>query len=73
MWAMGDCAAVPDPGPRTAAPALPTAQHAMRQGTRVARNVAAALGHGRKRPFRFRTIGMVVDPGRRRPSRRSSA
>ncbi len=64
VWAMGDCAAVPDPAQAGRA-CPPTAQHAMRQGTRVARNVAAALGHGRKRPFRFRTIGMVVDLGRR--------
>lgn len=64
VWALGDCAAVPDPA-QAGAPCPPTAQHAMRQGTRVARNVAATLGHGRKRPFRFRTIGLVVDLGRR--------
>ena len=64
-WAIGDCAAVPDPGnPGQACP--PTAQHAMRQGTLVARNVAAGLGYGERRPFTFKTIGLVVDLGRRR-------
>ena len=64
VWAIGDCAAVPDPAD-PGRPCPPTAQHAMRQGTHAARNVAAALGNGRRRPFRFRTIGLVVDLGRR--------
>jgi NADH:ubiquinone reductase (H+-translocating) len=64
VWAIGDCAAVPDPAnPGVACP--PTAQHAMRQGTRLAGNVAAALGHGEPRAFAFKTIGLVVDLGRR--------
>jgi NADH dehydrogenase len=37
----------------------------MRQGARVAGNIAAALGHGDRRPFTFKTIGLVVDLGRR--------
>ncbi|MEA2139442.1 MAG: hypothetical protein QOG56_2592, partial [Solirubrobacteraceae bacterium] len=49
VWAIGDCAAVPDPA-RPGQPCPPTAQHAIRQGRVVARNVAAALGAGgRKR------------------------
>jgi NADH:ubiquinone reductase (H+-translocating) len=64
VWSIGDCAAVPDPGnPGQACP--PTAQHAMRQGTLVAGNISAALGHGERRPFTFKTIGLVVDLGRR--------
>jgi NADH dehydrogenase len=63
VWAVGDSAAVPDPAnPGQACP--PTAQHAMRQGALVARNVAAALGTGRSRPFTYKTMGMVVDLGR---------
>jgi NADH dehydrogenase len=63
VWAIGDAAAVPDPAkPGRASP--PTAQHAIRQGRRVARNVAAALGTGRSRPFRYRTLGVFVDLGR---------
>jgi NADH dehydrogenase len=65
VWAIGDAAAVPDPAKRGRAPTPPTAQHAVRQGRRVARNVAAALGRGRSRPFRYRTLGVFVDMGRR--------
>lgn len=60
VWAIGNCAAVPDP----ANPDGWTAQHAMRQGHHVAGNVAAALGQGKRRPFTFKTLGLVVDLGR---------
>jgi NADH dehydrogenase len=64
VWAIGDAAAVPDPA-RKGASCPPTAQHAMRQGRRAARNVAAELGAGgRVRPFRYRTLGVFVDLGR---------
>lgn len=63
-WAIGDAAAVPDPakGGETSCP--PTAQHAIRQGKLVADNVAAMLGHGRVKPFRYKTLGLFVDMGR---------
>jgi NADH dehydrogenase len=64
VWAIGDAAAVPNPA-RRGEPSPPTAQHAIRQGRRVARNVAAELGGGgRVRPFRYRTLGVFVDLGR---------
>ena len=63
VWAIGDAAAVPDPA-RPGQPCPPTAQHAMRQGRRVAGNVAAALGSGRVRPFTYRTLGFFADLGR---------
>jgi NADH dehydrogenase len=62
IWAIGDCAAVPDPANR-GRPCPPTAQHALRQGRRVARNVAATLGNGRERPFRWRSLGVVAELG----------
>ena len=62
VWAIGDCAAVPDPA-RKGQPCPPTAQHAIRQGRLVARNVAATLGNGRVRPFRYRTKGVVAALG----------
>ncbi|NED55652.1 NAD(P)/FAD-dependent oxidoreductase, partial [Micromonospora aurantiaca] len=40
-----------------------TAQHAVRQGTQVARNIAAAYGAGEMRPYRHRELGFVVDLG----------
>jgi NADH:ubiquinone reductase (H+-translocating) len=63
VWAIGDAAAVPDPAKKGGAPTPPTAQHAMRQGRRVARNVAATLGNGRVRPFTYKTRGVFVDMG----------
>jgi NADH dehydrogenase len=66
VWALGDAAAVPDPAKDFKQPSPPTAQHAIRQGRLVARNVAAAIGGGRPRPFRYKTKGSFVDLGRRK-------
>ncbi|MHB1538734.1 MAG: NAD(P)/FAD-dependent oxidoreductase [Solirubrobacteraceae bacterium] len=66
VWAIGDCAAVPDPsakGVERGRPCPPTAQHAIRQGRLVARNIAASLAHGRTRRFRYRTAGVVAELG----------
>jgi NADH dehydrogenase len=64
IWAVGDAAAVPDPAKHYKGICPPTAQHAMRQGKIAAHNVAASLGHGRIRKFRYRTLGVFVDLGR---------
>jgi NADH dehydrogenase len=63
VWAIGDCAAVPDAS-RAGQPCPPTAQHAIRQGRLVARNVAASLAGGDIRSFRYRTKGVVAELGR---------
>jgi len=63
VWAIGDAAAVPDPAKKRERPCPPTGQHALRQGRRVGRNVAATLGTGRVRPFGYRTLGVFVDMG----------
>ena len=63
VWAIGDAAAVPDPAKKRERPCPPTGQHALRQGRRVGRNVAASLGTGRVRPFGYRTLGVFVDMG----------
>ncbi len=64
VWAIGDAAAVPDAA-RPGQPCPPTAQHALRQGRLVARNVAARLGAGGNvKPFTFKTLGAFVDMGR---------
>jgi NADH dehydrogenase len=65
VWAIGDAAAVPDPA-RPGMPTPPTCQHALRQGRTVARNVAAALGDGRRKPFTYKTLGVFVDMGHRK-------
>jgi NADH dehydrogenase len=64
VWAIGDAAAVPDPAKGGASPCPPTAQHALRQGRLVADNVAAVLGNGEVKPFRYKTLGVFVDMGR---------
>ncbi len=63
VWAIGDCAAVPDAS-RPGQPCPPTAQHAIRQGRLVARNVASTLAGGSTRSFRYRTKGVVAELGR---------
>jgi NADH:ubiquinone reductase (H+-translocating) len=62
VWAIGDCAAVPDAA-RHGQPCPPTAQHAIRQGRLVARNVSRALRGAPPRPFRYRTKGVVAELG----------
>jgi NADH dehydrogenase len=62
VFAAGDAAAVPDvtqPGKITP----PTAQHATRQGKTLGNNVAASLGHGKKRDYKHHDMGLVVDLG----------
>jgi NADH:ubiquinone reductase (H+-translocating) len=62
VFAAGDAAAVPDvtqPGKITP----PTAQHATRQGKTLSNNVAASLGHGKKREYKHHDMGLVVDLG----------
>jgi NADH:ubiquinone reductase (H+-translocating) len=60
--ACGDAAAVPDPTRPGRLTAM-TAQHAVRQGRLAARNVAASLGHGRRRPYRHHDLGFLVELG----------
>lgn len=59
LWAVGDCARVPDPD-REGQPCPPTAQHALRQGKRAADNLVAALDGRALKPFTFRTLGVLV-------------
>ncbi|HEX4114584.1 MAG TPA: NAD(P)/FAD-dependent oxidoreductase [Solirubrobacteraceae bacterium] len=62
VWAIGDCAAVPDPARRGQA-CPPTAQHAIRQGRLAASNIAATLEHRPLHAFRYRTAGVVAELG----------
>jgi NADH dehydrogenase len=62
LYACGDCAAVPDltrPGQVCGM----TAQHAEKQGKRVARNVAASLGTGTRKAYKHHDEGFLVDLG----------
>ena len=63
VWAVGDCASITDPANGETYP--PTAQHALREGTCVARNIAAELLGKPKVAFSFSTIGLLAAIGRR--------
>jgi NADH dehydrogenase len=64
VWAVGDCAQVPDVY-NGGQPCPPTAQHALRQGDVVAANVASSLRGRPLREFRYRTVGTLVALGHR--------
>jgi NADH dehydrogenase len=63
VWALGDCAAIPDRKMGGFHP--PTAQHALRQGQVLAHNIMAAIRGGDRKPFAFSTIGQLAAIGRR--------
>ncbi|MFE2706908.1 NAD(P)/FAD-dependent oxidoreductase [Streptomyces mirabilis] len=63
-WAAGDDAAVPDlastvPGAHT----VPNAQHAVRQGRLLAKNIVADLRGGRIKNYRHSSLGVVATLG----------
>ncbi|MBQ0889644.1 FAD-dependent oxidoreductase [Streptomyces sp. RM72] len=63
VWAAGDDAAVPDLAVGQGARTVPNAQHAVRQGKLLARNIAAVL-HGKKtRNYLHRSLGVVATLG----------
>jgi NADH dehydrogenase len=61
VWAMGDCAAVPEPGGGFAPP---TAQHGIRQARLMAENVAGALTGQAPRRYRYSSRTAFVNLGR---------
>ena len=62
IWAVGDCAAVPDV--LTGGTCPPTAQYAIREAKHVARNVLATINGKSLRPFSHRNLGVFVPLGR---------
>jgi NADH dehydrogenase len=63
VWAVGDCALVPDLTTGQFCP--PTAQHAVREGKVLAHNILAEIRGTAKKPFKFRTLGQLASIGRR--------
>lgn len=65
VWACGDCASIPDASGK---PYPTTAQHAIRQGTQVARNIVATIRQHPEdvRPFRYKMLGQLAAIGRER-------
>ncbi len=61
VWAVGDCAVVPDA--KTGKPCPPTAQFATREAHRVAHNIRAAVRHQPLKPFSFASLGTLCVVG----------
>ncbi|MFS0731688.1 FAD-dependent oxidoreductase [Curtobacterium sp. 1P10AnD] len=63
-WAAGDDAAVPDlASPKPGALTVPNAQHAVRQGKRLAKNLVAALRGEAPRDYVHHNLGVVATLG----------
>ncbi len=63
VWALGDCAHIINP--KTDKPHPPTAQHAVREGKRAARNIASHFGRSKREPFEYDTMGQMAIVGER--------
>lgn len=61
IWALGDCAAVPNQKDGKVSP--PTAQFADRQARQLAVNIAASLRGRPTRPFSFKPVGQLATIG----------
>lgn len=63
IWAIGDSAAIPDLVTGKVCP--PTAQYALRQGRRLAENIAATIQGRPTQEFRHKSQGLLAGLGRR--------
>jgi NADH dehydrogenase len=61
LWAAGDCARIPDLSTGGFCP--PTAQHALREGKALGRNVATSIRGDSPKPFKYRTLGSLAALG----------
>ncbi len=57
VWAIGDCAAIPNVVAGGVCP--PTAQFAIRQGKVLANNIIASIRGKKKKEFKFKALGMM--------------
>ena len=64
VWAVGDCAQIPDTD-KEGQSYPPTTQHALREGRVVAENIAATIRGKSVKQFRFRAFGLLVGLGHR--------
>jgi NADH:ubiquinone reductase (H+-translocating) len=65
LWAAGDCAAIPDAKSGTGKFYPPTAQHGLREGVAVAKNIEASILGRPLKPFRFKMLGQLASIGHR--------
>jgi len=61
LWAAGDCAAVPILNTENFHP--PTAQHGLREGVTVAKNIEATILDRSLNPFRYKMLGQLASIG----------
>jgi NADH dehydrogenase len=60
LWGIGDCAAVLD---EDGSPVSPNAQAAVQEGEAVARNILAVIDGEDPKPFRYKSLGQLVELG----------
>jgi len=60
LWALGDCASIPDANGK---PYPPLAQHALREAKQLAANIAATIRGEQPRPFIYRNKGTLAALG----------
>ncbi len=63
VWALGDCASIPN---EEGGVYPMTAQHAIREGPRLADNIVAVLRGQATKPFRYEALGMMAALGGRK-------
>jgi NADH:ubiquinone reductase (H+-translocating) len=63
IWAAGDCAAITDPA--TKLPYPPTAQHALREGRLIGKNICSRLEGRQTKAFVYKAPGQLAAIGRR--------
>lgn len=61
VWALGDCASIPDPD---GTPYPPLAQHALRQAKVLSENIRSVLSDQPPQPYVYESLGMMGSLGR---------
>ena len=62
LWAIGDCAAIPDITRDGICP--PTAQYAVKEAKQLAKNILASVKGSAVKPFAHKSLGVFVPLGR---------
>jgi len=65
VFAIGDCAAIPDSAGPSGRAFAPTAQNAVREARQLAANIVARIDGGSMAPFHYRPLGTLASIGRR--------
>ena len=63
VYAIGDCAVIPNVQDPDGRPHAPTAQNAVREAKVLADNILARIDGGEQRPFRYKPLGQLASIG----------